>query len=91
MTELNKPNGDGEVVAWRHKDTVIPFANVHHTEGRRNEYIMVVMNGTTYNDEQGEYNNAVSMPKADGELFIAAWMDYLRANALLAELSKEEG
>jgi hypothetical protein len=57
---------------------VVPMARVSHIErcGSEKQYMRVVMDCSTWNNEANEYNNAVHLDKEEGEAFLAAWCTY---------------
>ena len=63
----------------------IPLAEVQHIESRR-DYRMVVFKSSTYNNEAGEYNNAICLSQEQYARFSAAWCRYrseLEASTLM--------
>ena len=81
-----EPKGRVTESIWSGAGRTIPLAEVQHIETRPGEYLMIVMKSSTYNAEQGEYNNAPCLGKEEGKDFTAAWCRYrseLEADTLM--------
>lgn len=57
------------------RTVTVPLADVVFISNR-NMGIQVVMKGTTWNQEQGEFNNAVWIGAEEQQAFKAAWCHY---------------
>ena len=59
---------------------IIPMAEVHHIERDKREgftdAIIVVLNGTTWNNEIDAYNNSIWLRHEEAESFIKCWCRY---------------
>ena len=62
------------------KTVIVPMAEVHHIErDMREKYtdaIIVVLNGTTWNNEIDTYNNSVYLRHEEAESFKQCWCRY---------------
>ena len=58
---------------------VVPLADVQHIEKRMlqdEEFLMVVMKSTRYNNQIGEWDNAVYIPTRLTPSFLKSWCSY---------------
>ena len=62
------------------KSVIIPLAEVHHIERDMREgytdAICVILNGTTWNSEIDNYNNAIYLRHEEAESFKKSWLIY---------------
>lgn len=56
--------------------SIIPLAEVHHIEIDKLSNLIVVLNGTTYSEELGTYNNHAYLTGEEAEAFKKAWCRY---------------
>lgn len=58
---------------WSNGRVTIPMAKVQHIERRPHDAGMVVMDTTTWNTEQVDYNNGIYLDASEAKSFLAAW------------------